>query len=1442
MSLLGSVGHFLGGLVGIGDDDEKKKKQQQVQAATPAPVVVRPQNQSAGPVQGAPITPPEENNLQLVIPGQHKPVTQDGLPQPLVRAPGAPLPVADPTPAAPKPSLLDRAADFTLKRVVPSVGHAIDQGVSNVIDSTPATAGASALLQRVIPDKVKNVLPTPAELVGGTLRKTAQIGERTANSFTGNTLTPVTPAEKLLLGDKPVGQFDDYTKENFGVKTGNRAVDTATGIVGSALDAIPLAAPKKTGEVGIKIAEAADDAAKEGGLLRRSSVSPEVAPGVHSVNPNQATDAAAHAADEAAKQAQAAQLEIPTYQRQGLPEPTRESNIDVPTFQRNNADQLAADAQDKVNSLNTLQPVLPETQATRMASSQELAMAMARDPQEGAQVLRQQLLRKAVGADTTSGAGLQPLRDTASAELNNARIAQAARDELAGLPDGQSAAIPVANTPDAVTPAVPVDSPLVAAPEPAVAPAVAPETSAPQLPAPDAAPAVTPESAPLAPEAAVPTMPENGAQPTMDVAPLSHDALVKQMGPAARDLKGNYSQKLPLNIEENNKIAAGVIANMSDDDLLKSFATTAPDAMVNDAQGYSIARAALDRLGQLSENPQAVQTVVNIMDAMDRFVSKSGEGLRVAQEAFDNLPLPMKVRYIIKKIDSANADTKGYQALKDDPAKASVVEAIITGHLNASQQIAERVAAIQGQLRDVVDAALKGQKVDTNVRALTKTLKTEQRNLAANNGELVKYYADLTPGRGKGQKVNDFARQMMLASFTGRVNDVLTTTSNVGNLGVQNLIQGGIAKVANLVKPGVITDTTKGVGRLFTGGASELKRTGGEIKGRQYAPDIMKALKRSNTEGRSGLQPARGLVGRTIQAATEAATNLSAGVRDQRLVQLAHQEALQKGVPRHLVKQYIEARSAVPSRQMLEAADRLHAEVNNLNDNPVTRTLNRVASSIEGKSAVGGFLKNQIIPFTSWLGGNIYNSTTDKNVIASAVKIADSLRKGDAEGVARNFSKLATNAVQTYALGYVLTKMGVLTNKNAEGYNDAGAYLHVDGRYIPIGLFGFAAPNVILGNAAYNGINEDDGSSVAERVAKSAEDSLVNMAKSLNATGAIGVDNNITRAYQAGSRPGASAMDGVVTGLGGALGQFIPALSGDANAVLNNSPLNPTHEKADTKVVNPNSPSGQAKDVKKSAIASLESRVPVLSQLALPRKKDVAAQDIFDRTTRGDRDTTGGVAAKVDAQKAVDQAKDFKARGIPDPSGKNFDSAVEARVEDGDYGKAIEGLNAKLATQEKDKDIPKSKNQAIKDQITKLKVADDGHYDPKVIDLYKKTSLTEWRDMGDPKSDNYDPDTYQLLYNYDKDLAGSNVSRNATKTDKPFYSVKAPSKSSSGSRGGGSELSRIKSNTIGSTPDLGKVSLGELAPQKAGSKPIPTIRDVKPGELIKKRAISVGKA
>lgn len=1178
-----------------------------------------------------------------------------------------------------------------------------------------------------------------------------------------------------------------------------QALKTGTLVAGTGELFSPTQLRKGTPKVG---ASAIDDAARE------------AAPGIKSANPNQFDDAVA-AGEAEARQAVRNQpapevSNEPAYLRKGAKEAEKAASaaaadakavelgagpapIDRPTFQHKRDIQDVISQGD--NELNDW------LNANQGATPQQIDQA-----------------RTSIQAQVA-----QRISD-----LQTARAADAPAPEIAPraaaaapVPDSPAALEEVSTTPPApVTPAaaeLPVETSAIATPE--------------------------------APAARPPELPTGPAPDQLPAAPLTYDQVVKQIG-GSRDKKlRGAPMRDKIDLDELKNRAAGVVDNMDDETLVNSIASTSRDLLAHDPESFSLARASLDRLYQMGKdgkNELANQQVNDILDAMSQYASKNAQGLRVVQEQFDTMPLPMKVRYLVNKIDAANRDVPGYEPLSRDPRAATEIEGALTARLGRSQDIAEQISVLENQINNAADAAREGNPQD--VKALIKELKAKRTELQQSNGEVTKYFQDLVPGRTKAQKaLSDFPRMMMLSSFTGRVNDVLTTAATVAEQTGTNITQGILSKGYNLIKgKGSVSDTTKGFGRLFGGFSEGTKKILGEIKGNQYVEDLQKSLK-GNEELRSGMRKARGPIGRTIQAATEYATRASEGVRDQRLYQLADQEAAKLGLKGKDRRAYADARAAVPSRQMLNAADELHMAVNNLNDNPISRTLAAVGKAMEGdnrfaKSGIGGLIKNQIIPFTSWLGGNVWNSVTDRNVIANGYKFLRDAKRGDPEGAIRNLSKTINGAVQGYAIGFQLAKMGVLTDKDAEGYNDAGLYVHVGDRYIPVGFFGAFAPNIVLGKATHDAMNAE-----GESAPKAFADAVGNFAWHGLALGnVVGVETNLNRAYEAGTKPGGDAVDAAAVAGGGAAGQYVPALGQDVNAVLNNyTSLNPTKEAAETRVesdkILKSGEKSKAKDVPKSAVNQFLNRIPFVSQ-QLPRKPNVAADDLIDRTTRGNRDTAGGKQARADEKAKVDAAEDRKTRGVPETA-----EAIEAKWQNGDYDLAIEGTKFRMDEARKKGELSKSDEQKFKKEIGRMEVMRDKGISFEDWQQYDKMDLTDWRKLGDPEDDSFNPDLYAKLWAIDEALKVKGASENSDDPTKNKFSAKKTG-SGSGGRGGRNsaesrELARIRSNKLGDMPNLPKFNFADLEkPTKAGSIPVPKIQKLRSSDLVKKRKISVNRA
>jgi hypothetical protein len=133
------------------------------------------------------------------------------------------------------------------------------------------------------------------------------------------------------------------------------------------------------------------------------------------------------------------------------------------------------------------------------------------------------------------------------------------------------------------------------------------------------------------------------------------------------------------------------------------------------------------------------------------------------------------------------------------------------------------------------------------------------------------------------------------------------------------------------------------------------------------------------------------------------------------------------------------------------------------------------------------------------------------------------------------------------------------------------------------------------------------------------------------------------------------------------------------------------------------------------------------------------------------------------------------------------DDGITAKVEDGDWDKAIQGYEYKIEKAKKDGELSKKTESGIKNDITRAEVSRDNNIDPQLLSDYKSTSLADWRKMGIPPGDKnydpdmYDPEMYQKLWDIDQQMTKKGVSYNSKGLDKTKYSAKDAKGSGSGS-------------------------------------------------------------
>lgn len=147
-----------------------------------------------------------------------------------------------------------------------------------------------------------------------------------------------------------------------------------------------------------------------------------------------------------------------------------------------------------------------------------------------------------------------------------------------------------------------------------------------------------------------------------------------------------------------------------------------------------------------------------------------------------------------------------------------------------------------------------------------------------------------------------------------------------------------------------------------------------------------------------------------------------------------------------------------------------------------------------------------------------------------------------------------------------------------------------------------------------------------------------------------------------------------------------------------------------------------------------------------------------------------------------------------------------AYLEREQYDSNLTALKLKRQMMSADKSIKPSDLKKLDVSIKRGEIYKNDKTSYDLIDAYKSTSLTDWRQMGNPDSDSYDPEAYQKLWEIDQRLTKAGVSYKKGDLAKAKYSAKKPGKGRGGrygARGGGSSLSS----------DFGTLKGSDFAPQ-----------------------------
>lgn len=873
----------------------------------------------------------------------------------------------------------------------------------------------------------------------------------------------------------------------------------------------------------------------------------------------------------------------------------------------------------------------------------------------------------------------------------------------------------------------------------------------------------------------------------------------------------NYPQAGKINIAEEQALARDAIGSASDDELVQAFANGVD---VSTPQGYYRAVYLVDRLGRtdvLENIPGANDVVQQAVNAITDRASEGGKILRTTQMLFENMPPAMKTQTLIKQLNKAGVDLA-------DTDRAELLRLMeqSDNSVAATRKVTDEITAIRESMKNNPG----GQDVDALARRYgeLEALLADAKNVAGvDTAKMVRFYDSFRPPGSVGGQAADIGRGLMLSGMGGRVFDNISTagtlfndvvSSNVSALAgkVINKVRGGNDVVEKFVAPGQLT---KG----FKRGMSDIRDS---FRGLEKVDGAGQSLLQKQTS-RSGIENKGNRFTRFINNVVDIPTKLTQGMEGAKIAQLADQEAAELGLDGAERELYAQFRTLDPTDAMKHDAVQAHMKVNNLHENGVTDLLNRVVNSLSGKKfgankqlegAVDVLVKNQAAPFTSFLGGNFHRAITDKNMLYNVIKGANDLRKGDLQGFADQLGNLGTNTVQAIAGGYTLSKMGLLSETDANGDSYGGLYLHLGDRYIPVSILGVGSVPLIFGHAVESG---EDFNDIAGKA-------VSNTFASAGIASVFGGENSLQQTFGTLAKGNDNLTDPVTKYFGGLTRQYAnPGIFGDINAGLNNDlpfGINPNAEglapQVDATKINPET-GREIKDVQKTEINRTLAGIPGISQ-GMERNPDKQAPDLLDRGLKSTRESgemaearttketldaeekqlrTEKIDTKEDAvnkykedgdyDKAI-RAQEFlikKTDADPNASAKDKervrdnlvqtqlakdgvsvkDEGINARIENGNYSAAIKGKEYQLKKVEDDDDVPASKKEELRNDIKRLQITDEGGYEPSIIKLYSDISATEWRKMADPESEEYDPETVALLEEYDGKLAAAGVSK-----------------------------------------------------------------------------------
>lgn len=936
---------------------------------------------------------------------------------------------------------------------------------------------------------------------------------------------------------------------------------------------------------------------------------------------------------------------------------------------------------------------------------------------------------------------------------------------------------------------------------------------------------------------------------------------------ARLDAAETFKVKDPTSIAETQAAATQAVRELDDAELVSVFRT---EPEIKTPQEFFETVAAVERLGRGDvSDPAQVRALTNALDGLSSFSSRAGRDLRMVKELFANLPPEMRKQYLVDRIESKMG------AELPDQQRSELL-----GKITAADSTQGKINEITGRLEEAQRNIELGAPVDERViRADIDELDKLTVVHEYQQGDAFQYSQDLLQSGTTGAKIAQATKTAMLSSPLRRTADVITTGITSASDTAANAISGIIGRALNKLpgKAGNFRETRAGDYRaLFEGNLEGAKDSFTSIRtDKRKVDDIMGELQKNTRSDANNAGRTR--FGRFVGDMTEAATNVTQGQRDQRLRELARQEGQKLGLDGDDLDLYTQIAEKIPNELQKHEANQYHLRTNNLHDNKLNTVFRSVASVIEKQFPQAGPIVTALtVPFKSYMAGNLNRLFTDKTVVGNAFTIANAARRGDTQAVVDALGKATVNTGETLVIGALLTQAGLLKDTNDNGEDWSAPYLQTPFGDVPVGFFGPMGLNIVVGHNLDKFADSGDVDAFVNDFGKQALGFM-------NIEGSLGGNTPIQEVISGQG----DVTDRLTKAAGDTLRRPIPAALDDLDALGNTIS---GAEKPLTKATNEDG----TKDYFGTEVNRTIDKLG-LSAL-LERDEGKTSQNIIDRITGGTHgnDATDEAEIERNTQKSLkDQEKELKKAKVPleeadiadaldageydnaikglefklaqkqaDPEATNSqikkaeddllqanlrkegipvtDDGIKARMESGDYQEAILGHRYQLQKLGDSDDVPESKRQKIRDEITRLQVTANGSYPPEVIKLYSEVSQSEWRAMGNPESEDYDPELYQILYKYDSELTQKGVSRSDKGGDKAKY--KAGTGSGSGGGRGGSKKGFTTSIA------LQKFDGPDFSPQKykeagfaAPKSAIPVLEKVPNNDTSKKKKITVSK-